>query len=96
MSKVKIIGKTAKDKIKLENQVLDLIKGRLMTIKKELTDLNQQIQYYSDHYNMNNEEFLQSFSEGKLGDDEDFFVWHGVINIKKSLLEEQELLRETL
>ena len=42
------------------------------------------------------EEFLDKFNKGTLGDEEDYFVWEGTINIKRKLLEEQKMLSELI
>ncbi|MHA1168707.1 MAG: hypothetical protein ACTSRU_12845 [Candidatus Hodarchaeales archaeon] len=84
------------DKNKIEESVIDLIKGRLITIKSELQSIDREIADFILKYNMNSEEFLSKFDNGLLGDDEDFFTWKGKIKIKQALINEQELLRETL
>lgn len=94
MSKVKIIGETSTNKEILQEKVTDLIKERLVTIKKELIDIEAELVFYSKKYSLNEKDFLEQFSNGSLGDDEDFFIWEGTINIKQKLITEQKMLSE--
>ena len=96
MSKVKIIGETSIDKDILEAHITKLIKGRLMVIKTELTEINDELAYYTKRYQLANEEFLQKFNAGALGDEEDFFMWEGSLKVRRKLLEEQQMLSEII
>lgn len=96
MSKVKIIGDTTTDKVLLEEKVLDLIKARLNAIKTELNEIEKDNSFFQKKYKLSTKEFLEKFNDGSLGDDEDFFVWEGSLNVKNKLLEEQRLLSELI
>ncbi len=90
------MGETSIEKEKIEKQITELIKGRLRIIKRDLASIEGEINYFSKKYTLTNEDFLSKFEGGTLGDDEDYFIWKGVINMKNALLEEQTLLREAL
>lgn len=94
MSKVKIIGDTSTDKEILEEKITDLIKERLVTIKQELSEIESELSFYSKKYSLNEQDFLEQFNNGSLGDDEDYFIWEGSLNIKQKLVKEQEMLSE--
>ena len=96
MSKVKITGETSSDKSEIEKTIVDLIKGRLLTIKTELLTIDGDLSRFSTKYLMDHGEFLSKYDQGLLGDDEDFFTWKGTLKIQKALIAEQDLLREAL
>ncbi len=76
--------------------VLNVVKGRLMAIKEEIRNVEQDITHFEEKFGYSSEEFLQKFTSGNLGDEEEFFVWQGSLNLLKSLHEEEKLLREVL
>ena len=94
MSKVKIIGDTSTDKEILEEKITDLIKERLVAIKQQLLEIESELTFYTKKYSLNEQEFLEKFTNGTLGDDEDYFMWEGTLNIKQKLVKEQEMLSE--
>ncbi|MFX1512169.1 MAG: hypothetical protein ACFFCQ_06255 [Promethearchaeota archaeon] len=94
MSKVKIIGETSIDKKKLEDNVVQLIKARLMSIKNELEEIDKDLIYFSRRYEMDSDEFIKKFNEGTIGDEEDYFIWEGSLKVRNKLLEEQRNLSE--
>jgi len=93
---VKIEGVSDPKRPKIESAVLELVKGRLMTIKGDLTQIDKDLASFSKKYRMQDVEFIKKFDDGSVGDDEDFFVWKGSIKLRLSLLEERDLLREIL
>lgn len=86
MSKVKIIGETSIDKTIIEEYIEKLIRNRLIAIKKELDEINSDLKLFSKKYLINTEEFVKKFNDGKLGDQEDFFIWEGSIKVKNTLI----------
>ena len=55
-------------------------------IKKDITEgeymldhLKQRSEGFEEEHGMDSEEFMQKFDSGELGDREDFFEWHAVI-----------------
>jgi len=94
LSKVKIVGDTSIDKEILEEKVIDLIKERLIAIKKELNELEVDLSFYSKKYSLNEKEFNEQFANGILGDNEDYFLWEGSLKIKEKLIKEQKMLSE--
>jgi len=94
LSKVKIIGDTSTDKEILEEKITDLIKERLVAIKQQLLEIESELTFYTKKYSLNEQEFLEKFTNGTLGDDEDYFMWEGTLNIKQKLVKEQEMLSE--
>jgi len=96
MSKIQIEGKTAYPKEKITEQLLNLVKGRLTIIKKEITEIQMDIKQFQSKYSLNDEEFIEKYQNGELGDDQDFFVWKGSIQLLDALSEEEKMLREIL
>ena len=64
--------------------------------EKELLEIENELSFFTKKYSLDEEEFLDKFNKGTLGDDEDYFVWEGSINIKRKLLEEQKMLSELI
>jgi len=56
---------------------LDCIRSNLFESKERLTSL--EIRELERKYDMNSIDFLEKFERGVLGDDQDFFVWWGLI-----------------
>lgn len=96
MSKIQIEGDTVFSKEKITEQLLNLIKGRLGTIKKEIKEIHNDLEHFQDKFALSNEEFLIKFQDGSLGDDKDYFVWKGSLDLLASLVEEENMLREVL
>ena len=94
MSKIRINGETKFSKEEITKGILNVIKGRLMTIKEEKMIIEKDLEHYRKKFDLNDDEFLHKFNNGELGDDEDFFIWKGSIEIVNNLLEEEKLLRE--
>lgn len=44
-----------------------------------LDHLKERLDEFEEEYGMDSEEFMQKFESGELGDKEDFFEWHAVI-----------------
>ena len=61
-----------------------------------MTDIEAEIFFFQKKYKLNNKDFIKKFNDGTLGDDEDFFIWEGSLNVKEKLLEEQRLLSELI
>ena len=47
MSKVKVVGEKTIDKGILEEKIVDLIKERLVMIKKELLEINNELSFFT-------------------------------------------------
>jgi len=94
MSRIRIAGETSVDKEKITKGILSVISGRLMTIKQEIRNIDADLELYRKKYCLTDDDFLQQFSDGNLGDEEDYFIWQGSLEVKKRLIEEEELLRE--
>jgi hypothetical protein len=96
MSKIQIEGDTVFSKEKITARVLNLIKGRLGEIKKEIKNIQKDLEKFQTDYDLSNEDFLLKFQNGSLGDENDYFVWKGSIELLESLIEEENMLREVL
>ena len=96
MSKINIIGNTNHPKDQIAKGISNLIRGRLMAIKEELVAIENDLNNYKNKYNLNNEEFLQKFNDGELGDEEDFFIWEGSLRLHEKLKNEESILRDVL
>ena len=96
MSKFQIIGKTKSSKDILTQHLTNLIQGRLITIKDELKAIGKDLGELNEKYQMTDDIFQKKFSQGSLGDDQDFFTWDASINLKNKLIDEEAQLRELL
>ena len=96
MSKITIVGKTTHPKDQITKGILNIIKGRLMAIKEELTPIEKDLAQFREKYSLNDEGFLQKFNSGELGDNKDFFVWEGSLRLYEKLKAEENMLREVL
>jgi len=94
MSKITITGETSKSKEEIQNQLLSLIRSRLSSIKEEIQEINEEINQFQTKYQLDSDAFSKKFHAGQLGDDEDYFVWDGLIQVLTDLQSEQETLRE--
>ena len=65
------------------------IKEELISIEKDLTD-------FRSRYNLNDNDFLQKFNNGELGDNEDLFLWEGSLRLYEKLKMEESVLRDVL
>jgi hypothetical protein len=96
MSKIEITGSTSLPKEILTHHLLDLVQGRLMTIREEKSGIIHDIEFYQKKFGFSNETFLEKWQMGQLGDDQDFFVWESSLSLLKKLNEEEVILREIL
>ncbi|MFV2015768.1 MAG: hypothetical protein ACC656_10090 [Candidatus Heimdallarchaeota archaeon] len=96
MSKIHIEGDTVFSKEKITEQLLNLIKGRLGTIKKEIKEIQNDLEYFHKKFALSDEDFSLKFQDGILGDNKDYFVWKGSLDLLASLVEEENMLREVL
>lgn len=96
MSKIQIIGNTKFPKQKIEKQVVNLVNNRLVIIKEEIQSALDELSFFEKKYDMNSKDFLNKFSKGELGDDEELLIWKASIKILEKLNSEQELLQETM
>lgn len=94
MSKITISGETTKSKDEIENHLLNLVRSRLSALKDEIQSIKGELNEMEQKYDMDSDRFYQKFQSGKLGDNREFFVWDGLINVLEDLESEQETLRE--
>jgi len=96
MAKINIKGETTHPKDLITKGIMNIIKGRLMAIKEELIAIEKDLAELRRYYNLSDDEFLQKFNNGELGDDEDFFLWEGSLRLHDTLKTEENLLRDVL
>ncbi len=96
LSKINIIGRTSHPKDQITKGIINIIKGRLMAIKEELASIEKDLTNFRGRYNLNDNDFLQKFNSGELGDNEDFFVWEGSLRFHAKLKNEESILRDVL
>ena len=70
-------------------------------IKKDITEgeymldhLKERLDEFEEEHGMDSEEFMQKFESGELGDKEDFFEWHAVIQSINHLEQKTENLKK--
>jgi len=96
MSRIRIEGETTVSKDIIARGVVNAVKGRLMAIKEEIQAIDKDIELLRKKHGIDDEDFMLKFTNGDLGDDEDFFVWESSLKLRKSLVDEQAALREAL
>jgi hypothetical protein len=96
MSRIRIDGETNHPKDVIARDVVNAVIGRLAAIKETVQAIDADITAFHKKYGYSNEEFLESFRRGDLGDDEDFFAWEGSIKLRQKMIEEEGNLREVL
>jgi len=90
------MGKTTHPKEKITEEIMNIIRGRLMAIKEELISIEKDLTDFRSRYNLNDDNFLQKFNNGELGDNEDFFLWEGSLRLFDKLKTEESVLRDVL
>ena len=96
MSKISISGNIEYPKEQITQQIIELIKGRLLTIKDEIESIKIDLNHFMNKYNLSNEEFLNKYQNEKLGDEEEYFVWESSIKLLDKLKKENQLLKAVL
>ncbi len=96
MSKIIISGNIEYPKEQITQQIIDLIKGRLLTIKDEIKSIKIDLNHFMDKYNLSNEEFLNKYQNERLGDKEEYFVWESSIKLLDKLQKEKQQLKAVL
>ncbi|MHA1855112.1 MAG: hypothetical protein ACTSYY_03630 [Promethearchaeota archaeon] len=96
MSKISISGNIEYSKEQITQQIIDLIKGRLLTIKEEMKSIENDLTHFKNKYNLSNKEFLTKFQNENLGDKEDYFVWESSVKLLDKLRKEYQLLKAVL
>jgi len=64
--------------------------SRLIKIKSELEKIDKDLEFFLKKNKMNNEEFIEKFNNGEIGDEEDYFVWGGSFNVRKNLVKSKK------
>jgi len=96
MSKISITGNIEYPKEQITQLIIDLIKGRLQTIKDEIESLKIDLNHFKNKFNLSDEEFLKKYQNEKLGDEEEYFVWESSIKLLDKLKKENILLKAVL
>jgi hypothetical protein len=94
MSRIRIEGETTYSKEVIAHGVMNAVKDRLTVIKQDIQELDIDLESFRRKCELSDENFLEKFENGELGDDEDFFIWESTIKLKQKLIEEQMVLRE--
>ena len=96
MSNIEILGKSNFPKERITQEILELIHRRLEYIAIETENLTKELNNFQSIYHKSNEEFLEDFTTGKIGDEQDFFIWKSSLKILKDLTEEEKMLKDLL
>lgn len=96
MSNIEILGKSTFPKERITQEILELIHRRLEYITIEQQKLTKDIHKFQNIYNKTDKEFLEDFRNGKMGDEQDFFIWKSSLKILKDLTEEESMLKDVL
>nr|MDO8087673.1 hypothetical protein [Candidatus Sigynarchaeum springense] len=96
MSRIKIEGETSHPKEIIARDVVNAVIGRLAAIKETLKSIDADLATFHKKYKYSDEEFLDLFNKGELGDSDDFFAWEGSLRLRKQLVDEDAVLREVL
>ena len=96
MANIEILGEYNFPKEKITHEILELIHRRLEFISSEKQKMEGDLKKFHDLYQKSNDDFLHDFQNGKLGDQEDFFIWKASLKLLKDIIEEEKMLKELL
>ncbi|HLP49095.1 MAG TPA: hypothetical protein VK469_24345 [Candidatus Kapabacteria bacterium] len=69
----------------------DIIKNQINELKNEIHNIEIDLKEFEERYHLSSEDFYNRFTNGELGDDEDFMLWSGIYEMQldnqKKLLE---------
>ena len=60
----------------------------------QMKRLKKEIKNFEQKYGMTSGDFYKKFEKGKLGDEQDFFMWASSIDIYRNLSDRQKVLKE--
>ena len=58
-----------------------IIAYQVAETKRAILDLRTDLQTFEEKYRLSSEEFYRRYERGELGDDEDFMLWAGMIEM---------------
>jgi len=60
--------------------------------RKDLEDLAAKLRVLEERFGMTSDLFSQAFHRGELGDDEEFFLWHALVEMQRRVAQRLALL----
>ncbi|MFQ6056852.1 MAG: hypothetical protein ACE5KE_13090 [Methanosarcinales archaeon] len=66
----------------------------LLCSKIQICD--SEIKEFEKKYGLSSKQFIKSFEEGAIGDDQDYFEWYGLLKIKQDLENEKKNIMEVI
>jgi hypothetical protein len=76
--------KNVEDKEKIFETFFEYYKTK---IKREISEMQVDIEDFEKKYNMSSKEFYKKFENGELEDNNDFILWSGIIEMQKKSTE---------
>ena len=73
--RLKIILNSVEDE---ENFAQGIINDEIAKLQRAILNLRLDLKVFEQKYQITSEQFYQEFSQGFLGDEEDFIIWSGV------------------
>ncbi len=90
MSRNMVVIRLDKNAIALLSRVLNIEYKRLQL---ELKITEEKIKRFEEKYSMTSSEFLERYTRGELGDEEEFTEWYGELKFLEKIREELEELK---
>ena len=76
--------KNVEDKEKVFETFFEYFKTK---IKREISEMQVDIEEFEKKHNMSSEDFYKRFENGELEDNNDFILWSGIIEMQKRSIE---------
>ena len=69
------------------------IEFEINQLKKEIAQMQLDLNFYEKKYNLNSKEFFEKFENGDLGDDKNFILWSGIYEMQQNCKHKLEQLQ---
>ena len=83
--------------IELDRRAINLLtrvlNGEYKRLQLELRTTEEKIKRFEEKYSMSSNEFLERYTRGELGDEEEFIEWYGELKFLEKIRKELEELR---
>lgn len=98
MAKFQVVGETKYSKEELTAVIVEYLRGRLVEIKKQISELEKTVDFLQRKYGAAWDVFSEKFRKGELGEDADleYVEWHAALELLSELRRERDMLTEVL
>lgn len=98
MAKFQVVGETKYSKEELTAVIVEYLRGRLVDIERQISDLESVVDFLQRKYGVAWEVFSEKFRKGELSEDADldYVEWHAAVELLSELRKERDMLTEVL